>query len=95
MSHKISDASLHDLLDVLGYPSNAVMWAIEILQGRVDIASLRGDHHPVDRTCYLLPREYIKQVMEAAHAVMERRTAGGTHDTTPFLNEQVSVDKKS
>lgn len=66
----LSDAELHRVLDVFGYRSNAIVWAIEILQGRVDLTSLKCDHHPVDRKAYSLTDEQITEA--AAHAAMNQ-----------------------
>lgn len=54
MRRKLSDTELHTLLSFLDYPGDRINWAIEILQGRIDLQSLHCEHHPVDRTAYQL-----------------------------------------
>lgn len=79
MKPGLSDSALHEVLHALCYPSNRIVWAIEILQGRVDLASIRCDHHPVDRKAYSIERSLTpyrsltdEQITEAAsYAAME------------------------
>jgi hypothetical protein len=75
MSRKLSDSELHRVLDIFGYTSDRIVWAIEILQGRVDLKTIKAEHHPVNRKAYSLTDDQIREAaMNAAMEELRRST---------------------
>ena len=70
MFRELSDSELNGILDVFGYPRNRIAWAVEVLQGRIDPATIQFEHHQVDRRVYSLTEEQITEA--ATYAAMEQ-----------------------
>lgn len=70
MRRKLTDFELNQVLSILGYPSNVIAWATEILQGRVDLDTIRYERLPVYRKHYALTDAQITEA--ASYAAMQQ-----------------------
>ena len=77
----ISDVTLHNILDVLGFRSDRVLWAIEILRGRIHPMEIRYGSRLTCENNLILHKQIVRAAMRLREGHIEVRRRDEEEDS--------------